>query len=87
MALLELVIKKRPGIVTIKIRINFSLKGNLSFNETRSILVMKCRTDNEHLTEASYKASYHISLQGEAHIIEKSLVKTNIERCSFMYIW
>ena len=47
---------------------------------------MKCRTDNENLTEASYKASYHISLQGEAHIIEKSLVKTNIERCSFMYI-
>ena len=46
-----------------------------SFNNTRRILVTKCRTKNANLTEASYRTSYHISLHGEAHIIWESLVK------------
>ena len=45
-----------------------------SFYKTRSILVEKCRTENEDLAEASYNASYHISVNGEAHIIGESLL-------------
>ena len=41
-----------------------------SFIKTRSILVKKCRTENENLTNASY----HISLHGETHITEEFLV-------------
>ena len=40
-----------------------------SINKTWIIFVKKCRTENENLTEASYKTSYHVSLHGEAHII------------------
>ena len=31
------------------------------------------------MTEASYKTSYHISIQGEAHIIEESLAKPTLK--------
>ena len=56
----------------MKIRTNPSFKGNMNFlNKTRSILVKKCRIENEILTEASY----HISLHGEAYIIGESLAK------------
>ena len=44
-----------------------------------SILVNKCRTDNENLTVTSYKVSYHIFVQGEAHIIEESLAKPTLK--------
>ena len=45
------------------------------FYKTLSILVHRCRTENENLTDASHRSSYHISLHGEAHIIGISLVK------------
>ncbi|XP_023223531.1 zinc finger BED domain-containing protein 5-like [Centruroides sculpturatus] len=46
-----------------------------SFNKTTNFVVKKYRTDNENATEASYKASYHISLLGKAHTIGESLIK------------
>ena len=45
-----------------------------SLNKTRSIFVKKCRTENENLTDASCRASYHISHHVEAHIIGESQV-------------
>ena len=38
-------------------------------------MLKKCKTENENATEASYKASYYISLHGEAHTIGESLIK------------
>ena len=48
-------------------------------SKTRSIFVKKYRTENENLTEASYRAPYHISLHGETHIIGEFLVRPTLK--------
>ena len=38
-------------------------------------MIKIAKTDNENTTEASYKVSYHIALDGEMHTIAEILIK------------
>ncbi|GBO26869.1 Zinc finger BED domain-containing protein 5 [Araneus ventricosus] len=47
--------------------------------ESRSFIEKKFKTDNQKITEASYKVSCRIALAGEAHVIGESLIKPCVQ--------
>ncbi|GBO11658.1 Zinc finger BED domain-containing protein 5 [Araneus ventricosus] len=60
----------------IKAKIFLFLKENLKAIIKAGVLWgKKFKTDNQKITEASYKVSYHTALAGEAHVIGESLIK------------
>ena len=59
--------------------ISFFKKKLESHNNCKSFMVKNFKTDNQKITEASYKVSYRIALAGEAHVIGESLIKPCVQ--------
>ncbi|GBM23703.1 Zinc finger BED domain-containing protein 5 [Araneus ventricosus] len=59
--------------------ISFFKRKLESRNKSRSFKEKKIKTDNQKITEASYKVSYRIALAGEAHVIVESLIKPCVQ--------